>query len=253
MLKKLVNDCIVFSGDPAAEFIHALTSGQEFLKLSPQSSFQIVYNSQTAQVELQLERISSRVDFPDLFGPGDVPGYLSEEDILGITELVLKLPNTGVLVEVGTFLGKSAVEWAKNIQQQNKDYKIICIDSFNSPIEILHDLLQKEEFTIPNASSQLEIFKHYTREFPNIQVLEAFFNTDFVFEQQVDLVFEDSDHSQQALSYSLPFWWKKICPGGILSGHDYCGREVKTAVDTFAILNGLTVKTVSNNIWYIEK
>ena len=97
------------------------------------------------------------------------------------------------------------------------------------------------------------MFRHYTKEFSNVIALEAFFDKDFQFDQQVDLVFEDSDHSPGALNYALPFWWKRIRLGGILSGHDYGGREVKTAVDTFAAINGLTVKTVSDNIWYIEK
>ena len=254
MSKKLANDCVAFPGDAVTSFTQALASGQQFLQSSPQSSFQIIYNSQTSQVELQLERVSVRSDFPSLFGPGDVPGYLSEEDMQAITELVSMLPQNGLLVEIGTFLGKSAVEWAKNIQQQSKDYKIICIDSFNSPIEILRDLLQEAEFTIPEADSQLTMFKHYTKEFSSVQPLEAFFDKDFEFNQTIDLVFEDSDHSQRALNYALPFWWQRIRPGGILSGHDYWGREIKTAVDTFAVLNGLTVKTFAgSSIWYIEK
>jgi predicted O-methyltransferase YrrM len=183
--KKLANDCIPFPGDPMTSFTQALAAGQKFLTSKPQSSFQIVYDSRTSQVELQLERIAVRRDFPPLFGPGDVPGYLSEEDMQAIGELVTMIPPTGILVEVGTFLGKSAVEWAKNIQQQHKDYKIICIDSFNSPIEILQDLLQEEEFTIPDADSQLTMFKHYTKSFSNVQALEAFFNKDFVFNKWI--------------------------------------------------------------------
>ena len=254
MSKKLANDCVTFSNDPVTGFSQALVEGQEFLKLSPQSSFSIIYDSRTLTVELQFERFSARSDFPSLFGPGDVPGYLNDGDMVAITELVKKLPLSGTIVEIGTFLGKSAVEWAKSAQQLSKNYKIICIDSFNSPIEILQELLNEEEFTVPEENNQLEMFKHYTGGFLNIQPLEAFFNKDFEFAQPVDLVFEDSDHSQKALSYALPFWWGHVKPGGILSGHDYWGQEVKTAVDTFAIVNGLKVNTFNNSsIWYIEK
>jgi hypothetical protein len=48
-------------------------------------------------------------------------------------------------------------------------------------------------------------------------------------------------------------WWNRINSGGILSGHDY-HNEVNLAVDQFALLNNLEVKTLeSSSIWYIEK
>ena len=194
-------------------------------------------------------------DFAPLFGSGDVPGYLSEDDMQSLTALCELLPVTGTMVEVGSFLGKSAVEFSKNLTNLNKDYTIICIDSFNSPIEILNQLLLNADFTIPKeVFSHLEMFKYYTKEYKNIFSVTGFFNQHFVFPQQVDLVFEDSTHSLQYLNHALPFWWKHIKPGGILSGHDY-RQEVRTAVDIFAALNKLEVKTFNNNssIWYVEK
>lgn len=170
-----------------------------------------------------------------------------------IFQLSKKLPTSnGILVEVGTFLGKSAVEWAKNLHES---YNIICIDSFNSPKEVLDDLLIQADFTVPeNCQTQLEMFTHYTNKYSSIVPVTAFFDADFVFPSQVDLVFEDSTHEQKYLSYALPFWWDKIRTGGILSGHDYTLRAVQQAVDIFAALNKLTVKTFDqSSIWYIEK
>jgi len=254
LLKKLLNDCIKFSDDPRTTFFQALEQGERFLKDSPQSSFSIIFDSRSNQIELHLERVAARQDYADLFGSGDVPGYLNEEDIDAIEQLVKKIPDTGTIVEVGTFLGKSAVEWSKNTAKQNKNYKIICIDSFNSPIEILQDLLNTADFVVPDSDSHFQMFRHYTKHYSNIVALEAFFNEDFEFNQQVDLLFEDSDHTQRTLNHALPFWWSRINPGGILSGHDYYLREVKTAVDVFAMINNLEVKLFSgSSIWYIEK
>lgn len=194
-----------------------------------------------------------RADFVDLFGPGDVPGYLTDGDIMAISQLCKLLPtNDGVIVEVGTFLGKSAVEWAKNL---NTSYNIICIDSFNSPKEVLDDLLVQADFIIPeDCQTQLDMFTHYTNKYPSIVPVTAFFDADFVFPGVADLVFEDSTHSQQYLSYALPFWWSKIRKGGILSGHDYTMREVQQSVDIFAAINKLSVKRFNQSgIWYIEK
>ena len=255
MLKKLPNDCIVFSNDPKIAFFQALDEGERFLNKTPQSSFSVIFDSRSNQVELHLERVAALKDYEDLFGPGTVPGYLNEADIDAIKQLVKKIPDSGTIVEVGTFLGKSAVEWSRNITKQNKNYKIICIDSFTSPVTILQDLLKTADFDVPDSDSHFQMFRHYTKNYSNIVALEAFFNEDFEFDQQVDLVFEDSDHTQRALNYALPFWWSRINPGGILSGHDYSMRDVKTAVDTFAVINNLEIKLFSSDssIWYIEK
>ena len=194
-------------------------------------------------------------NFLPLFGPGDVPGYLTDEDISAITSLCEMLPNTGTLVEIGSFLGKSSVEWSKNLTTMNKDFTIICIDSFNSPVEVLNQLLIEADFEIPaGVTNNIEMFKHYTKNYKNIFSVTGFFDKKFVFPQMIDGVFEDSDHSMEYLSYALPFWWEHIKPRGILSGHDY-GNEVQTAVDIFAAINKLEVKTFKNgsSIWYLEK
>jgi hypothetical protein len=195
-----------------------------------------------------------RKNFADLFGPGNVPGLLTEGDMSAIKELSRMLPDSGLLVEIGCFLGKSSVEWARNLKDQNKNYKILCVDSFNSPDEILQDLLIKADFVVPpNAKSQIEMFKHYTSDYPNIKPIKAFFNQSFVFPAKANLIFEDSTHTQEYLSYALPFWWNHLDTGGILSGHDY-GQDVQVAVDLFVALNDFELNTFDNSsIWWIKK
>ena len=254
MSKNLPSDTFVFKGESLVEcFSQALNQGTEFIKQHPESNFEIFLDSKVNQLILTYERVSIKSDFESLFGPGNVPGLLTDGDMLAIQELSKKLPNAGMFVEIGSFLGKSAVEWAKNLQEQNKDYSIISIDSFNSPIEILKELLIEAEFDLPPGNSQLEWFKYYTKDFKNIRALEVFFNKDYVFDVSLAGVFEDSDHTQAALQHALPYWWKRIQSGGILSGHDYID-EVKLSVDQFALLNNLEVTTFeSSSIWYIEK
>lgn len=189
-------------------------------------------------------------NFARLFGPGDVPGYLGESDMSAIAEICRLLPAQGVIVEVGSFLGKSSVEWAKNLP----GHTIICIDSFNAPLDALEKLLIDGDFVLPDdVHDNLSMFKHYTRSYPNIRPVQAFFNEKFDFPATVDLVFEDSTHSLKYLNHALPFWWSHIKSGGILAGHDYA-REVSTAVDIFAALNNLSVNTFQDStVWYIKK
>lgn len=195
-------------------------------------------------------------DFAALFGPGEVPGYLSHEDMQALEELCALLPKSGTLVEVGSFLGKSAVEFSKNFEKLQKNYTIICIDSFNAPIGVLERLLREADFEVPAGKiDNLDMFKYYTQNQKNIFPVTGFFNEKFVFPSKVEAVFEDSTHTLSYLNYALPFWWEHISSGGILSGHDY-GGEVRTAVDIFAAIRRLPVHTFQDkqsSIWYIRK
>lgn len=254
MLNTLPIDRTQFPGEPQTAFCQAIDQGNNFLKNFPGSKFLVVFDSDSNQIELHYNRTPLRSSYVELFGSGDVPGYLTEGDMSAIEQLVDKIPNAGTIVEIGSFLGKSAVEWAKNTHKKNKNYKIICIDSFNSQVDILEDLLKVADFDIPKLDSHLEMFYHYTSPYKNIVPLETFFDENFQFDLNVDLVFEDSDHTQKTLSHALPFWWQRLNNGGILSGHDYSVREVKTSVDLFALSNNLTVKKFpDSSIWYIEK
>lgn len=242
MPKKFPNDLWYFDS-----FDKALDKANELIDQHPKSEFEILYSSTANNFELWLDRYSIRGDFPELFGPGDIPGYLTDGDIDAISELCKIVPE-GDFLEVGSFLGKSSAEWAKHLSG-----KVFCVDSFNSPIEFLRELLHNADFDIPPGENQLEVFEHYTQQYKNIVAVQGFFNQDFVWNSELAGVFEDSDHQLSTISTALPFWWNKLKQNGILSGHDY-NDDVKQAVDLFAAENNLTVNTCKNSsIWYIIK
>ena len=60
----------------------------------------------------------------------------------------------------------------------------------------------------------------------------------------VDAIFIDGDHSYEAVSKDLPFWWRKLRNGGWLLGDDYqySFPGVIKAVDEFASNNNLKLE-----------
>lgn len=251
MPKKFPNDLYYYDADKEDSFTLAKQQGEQFLLDHPGSKFEITYSSTDNQIELWCDKFSLLSDFPPIFGSGDVPGYLSEGDIDAIKYLSDLLPDSGMVVEIGSFVGKSSVEWAKNLQ--NKNYEIVCIDSFNTNIEFLKLLITDADFDEPPGNTQLEVFQHYTAHYQNIKPLELFFNNNFAGEKNLKLVFEDSDHSFDAVSKALPFWYDKLDKGGILCGHDY-EDDVKAAVDLFVLQHNLELHTFTySSIWYIFK
>lgn len=63
----------------------------------------------------------------------------------------------------------------------------------------------------------------------------------------LDAVFIDADHSYEAVSADLPFWWKKLRKGGWLLGDDYqsCFPGCTRAVDEFAARHNLPLEFLS--------
>ena len=66
-------------------------------------------------------------------------------------------------------------------------------------------------------------------------------------DESIDAIFIDGDHSYEAVSKDLPFWWKKLRKGGWLLGDDYdsCHPGTKRAVDEFCLNNNLTIEFLS--------
>lgn len=58
--------------------------------------------------------------------------------------------------------------------------------------------------------------------------------TDQIPDSSLDCVFIDGDHSYDAVKNDLPFWWKKVRPGGKMLGDDYYMNDVARAVNEFA-------------------
>lgn len=66
-------------------------------------------------------------------------------------------------------------------------------------------------------------------------------------DESLDAVFIDGDHSYNAVSKDLAFWWKKVKKGGWILGDDYasCWPETTKAVDDFASQNNFKLEFLS--------
>ena len=66
-------------------------------------------------------------------------------------------------------------------------------------------------------------------------------NNSQIQDESLDAVFVDADHSYEAVSRDLPFWWKKLKKGGWLLGDDYnsCHPGTTKAVNEFSVKNNL--------------
>lgn len=134
----------------------------------------------------------------------DIPGFMTEQDLNVISDIASTVPENGIIVELGSFKGKSTVAWASNC---DPSVSIYCIDRFKS-------LDDKVNF--------FEEFKENTKSFKNVNAIVGWSPHMINFPDiKIDVFFLDAFHANPNDWYNIEYFLPKIKPGGLLCGHDY--------------------------------
>jgi len=161
-----------------------------------------------------------------------VQGFLGQGDVSHLYKKAKSLPQNGVIVEIGSFMGLSAIVMGCGLRDSgNYSTRIYCVDSWDSryleKVEVsdtreLYDIFMEN---VVRAGLQSFICPIRKRS------MEAV--ADFAV-HSVDLLFIDGDHSFESCYADLTSWYQKVRPGGIIVGHD-CrpGQGVHKAVEKF--------------------
>jgi SAM-dependent methyltransferase len=169
-------------------------------------------------------------------------GVASEEawSLTHITEkkaidwIARRLPKNSLVVEVGSFVGASAAIWANanseihvkavDLYDQEKWAGIAnsdpaqyesTVDAFLPIAKLAQEFLQGP-ITVENVRSK---YTHYK----NLEFLQGASPDEFVQSaiNDIDVYFEDSNHSNPGLAKNIEFWCSRVKPGGLVMLHDY--------------------------------
>ena len=140
----------------------------------------------------------------------DVKGYMYESELKVIEVLAKSAQENGVIVEVGSYCGRSTMAW---VMSCDPSVTIYCFDPF-------YEHLQDDQGNLCNT---WEEFQFNTKNFKNIipvrgTVPDQIGYTD---SRLIDIFFIDAAHKNpedwNIIQHFLPF----VKPGGIVAGHDY--------------------------------
>ena len=142
----------------------------------------------------------------------DIDGWFNYPNAFNF--LVNSVPDNGVFVECGAWLGKSS---AYLCDISNQRINIFIVDSWQGS--------HNEVLTYHKLARQKDIFKIFLenmgdRKFTPIKKLSEEAVLDFE-DESCDVVFIDMEHTYEAVCRDIDIWLKKVKFGGYLAGHDY--------------------------------
>lgn len=150
----------------------------------------------------------------------DLPnGWFETDEIERLRELTQKMPDNGIMVQIGVYRGKSVCALKDLILQKN--LTVLAVDIFEC--NELGFFKNEFEQNIKNFNLENNV-KTYM-----MTSVEA---SKYVSDKSIDLIFIDGDHSYDAVKLDIKSWSPKLKHDGIICGHDYSTwHGVKLAVD----------------------
>lgn len=155
----------------------------------------------------------------------DIDGWMAEQDLSLLGDLVSKAPDNALIVEIGAWKGRStAVFYTQKMPSQT----IVSIDNWLGQPDIRFsdhkEAVEKDlflewcenmgKFGIKPLWYRKELVKYCTYLRMDSTDASTLFN-----DQQIYMVFDDGDHSM--VDKSLEVWYPKVSDGGIYCGHDW--------------------------------
>jgi predicted O-methyltransferase YrrM len=184
----------------------------------------------------------------------DIPGFMSVRDLEVLEHLAQRVPENGIIVEVGSFMGRSSWALAKSC---DKTVNVICVDAW-PPYTFNNEDLKKLSAYQEGMEFDISHFRKNISDCPNIEVMEGC-STEIPWEKErlIDLIFIDGDHESPGVNNDLECWFERLKPDGIFSGHDFnvgVFPDVCKAVIEKSEKENLPFKLFEKSaIWVIEK
>ena len=199
------------------------------------------------------ERLRNTILTPNIIGWNGIPKTVLER---------INILSPKIIVEVGSFLGHSAIIMGEHIKCNRKDFLILCIDTWLGSAEhwrkdqcnmlnlfdfygngtsVLYDqflknILSKElnEYVLPLPCTSLtgaELLAHHK--------IEA------------DVIYIDGDHTESQAYMDIKTYYPLLKDNGLMFGDDFPWESVRKALQRFCGEAGLGYEVVNGIFWKI--
>lgn len=162
-----------------------------------------------------------------------------------LSYLASRVPNGGVIVELGSFLGRSACYMAAGLKETNITAKIYCVD------------LWEKGVTTRDSHHSIGAFPRFERNLKSCGLYEYIHpvQSDTVaaardWHTPIDLLHIDAGHKYEEVLGDYRAWSPFVKPGGVIAFHDYHHIEIANCIQENVIPSGLwDFISLYNRIW----
>ncbi len=190
----------------------------------------------------------------------NIRGWMLERELQVIESWAKQLQSGSVVVEVGTFYGRSAYCFAATAPLST----VYCFDKWQGEVEQEGSipLSSREElgYPLPGMVNTFEHFQSNVSGLANIKAKMIETPTNIKWDgTPVDLFFIDAAHSNPSDWEYIEYWLPHVKPGGWICGHDFMPytREFPDVIDNVYKLQKILNKKVqtykNTSLWRIQK
>ena len=199
--------------------------------------------------------------YKDSLEPGSMPAD-------GLYEKWIQLYKPNLIVEVGSFLGYSAIKMAKEIKRLNMNSKIICVDTWLGSPEHYRMYKSKADVRIGYEFGYPTLYYKFISSviqndvqdiiipfpYPSsvaYKILQRVFNE---IEIKPEFIFLDGSHEEHDVYMDLYYYYQLLNEGGVLWGDDYGWEGVHKSLSKFSNENSIPHTVLQNKVhWFINK
>jgi len=168
-----------------------------------------------------------------------------------------EISDNSVMVEVGSWMGRSSSYVASLIKESGKNIKFYCVDTWEGSeehIDLIKSLQEKgislyEVFQ--NNILECEVNDYITPiKLASIEASKTFAD------ESIDFIHIDAAHDYDNVLADIKAWYSKIKPGGLITGDDYGWDGVYRAVNEYFGVENITYYDHDNkngNLWLYKK
>lgn len=175
----------------------------------------------------------------------NIPGYMTEQELQIIEEWASQVPVNGVIVELGSLMGRSSYCWATSC---HNSVTVYCIDKF--PETFIYKIKEKvwEEKRIYDE------FLKNTKDLKNVIHIRGTSPKEIVFPKvKIDVFFIDASHENPDDLINFNFYKRYFNKNVLICGDDYEWAAVSANAKYIADLYKTEVKLYENtSLWSIQ-
>ena len=177
-----------------------------------------------------------------------IEGWMLDDELDWLEKTAASFPSDALIVELGAWKGRSTSAIATSMRQ---DVTFVTVDTWLGQPDLRttahREVIQNDIFLeFLNNMRKFNIFPSwYSGKKGGIYYIRSESTlAPLLFQNEsVDWIFIDSDHTK--FGEDIDAWYRKIKPGGIISGHDYTWGGAKEAID-----DRVMVCEVINSVWW---